>query len=144
MKLGYIDYLNCYPFYYHMFEKKAVADIKILPDYPSNLNRMMLNGDLDMSPISAGAYPDIADRAVLLPDFCLSSLGYVGSVNLISKVPIEELDGRSIGVTSASATSVALMKILLGRFYGLNPRYMPSPPLPDMNNFDAALLIGNE
>jgi chorismate dehydratase len=144
MKLGYINYLNCYPFYYHMFEKKAVADVKIFPDYPSNLNRMMRTGDLDMSPISAGAYPDIADRAVLLPDFCLSSVGYVGSVNLVSKVPIEELDGRAIGVTNASATSVALMKILLGKFYGLNPNYLPSPPLPDMNEFDAALLIGNE
>jgi chorismate dehydratase len=144
MKLGYIDYLNCYPFYYHMFEKEAVAGVDVVPDYPNNLNRMMASGDLTMSPISAGAYPDIADRAVLLPEFCLSSVGYVGSVNLISKMPIEELDNRAIGVTSASATSVALMKILLGKFYGLKPRYMPSPPLPDMNNFDAALLIGNE
>jgi chorismate dehydratase len=144
MKLGYIDYLNCYPFYYHMFEKKALTEVKVFPDYPSSLNRMMHSGDLDMSPISAGAYPDIADRALLLPDFCLSSVGYVGSVNLVSKVPIEELSGKAVGVTNASATSVALMKVLLEKFYGLKPNYIPSPPLPDMNHFDAALLIGNE
>ncbi|MFH0974874.1 MAG: menaquinone biosynthesis protein [Spirochaetota bacterium] len=144
MKLGYIDYLNCYPFYYHMFEKDKVADVKIFPGYPSNLNRMMMLRELDMSPISAGAYPDIVGHAALLTDFCLSSVGYVGSVNLVSKVPIEVLDGKAIGVTNASATSVALMKILLERFYGIKPSYVPSPPLPDMNNFDAALLIGNE
>jgi chorismate dehydratase len=144
MKLGYINYLNCYPFYYHMFEKKAVSDVKIFPDYPSSLNRKMQSGDLNMSPISAGAYPDVADRAVLLPDFCLSSVGYVGSVNLVSKVPIEELGGKAVGVTNASATSVALMKILLEKFYGLKPNYIPTHPLPDMNQFDAALLIGNE
>ena len=144
MKLGYIDYLNCYPFYYHMFEKKAVPGVKIFPDYPAGLNRMMANGALDMSPISAGAYPAIAEGAVLLPEFCLSSVGYVGSVNLVSKLPIEELGGKAVGVTNASETSVILMKILLKKFYGITPEYIPAPPLPDMNNFDAALLIGNE
>lgn len=144
MKLGYIDYLNCYPFYYHMFEKKPVHGVKVFPAYPSGLNSMMLAGELQMSPISSGAYPDVAENVVLLPDFCLSSVGYVGSVNLISKVPIEALDGKTVGVTSASATSVALMKILLHKFYNITPQYVPATPLPDMTSLDAALIIGNE
>ena len=94
MKLGYIDYLNCYPFYYHMFEYKPLEGIDVISRYPSDLNRMMVEGKLDMSAISAATYSLVQDRAVLLPDFCLSSIGYVGSVILRSNLPIEELDKK--------------------------------------------------
>jgi chorismate dehydratase len=144
LKLGYIDYLNCYPFYYHMFERKKLEEVQIIPEYPNVLNSMMRKHELNMSPISAGAYPDISNTALLLGDFCLSSMGYVGSVNLVSKIPIEALDGKRIGITRASATSVVLLKILLGKFYNLSPQYIVTPPLPSMDNFDGALLIGNE
>jgi len=145
MKLGYIDYLNCYPFYYHMFEKEPIDSIEIFPDYPSNLNSSMKSGELHMSPISSGAYPEIAGNVLLIPDFCLSSVGYVGSVNLVSNLPIEDLNGKTIGVTSASGTSVNLMKILLEKFYNLKPNYIITHPMPNIDEgLDAALLIGNE
>jgi len=113
MRLGYINYLNCYPYYYHMFEKQPLPGVEIIPAYPSTLNAMMSTGELDMSPISAAAYADLEDEAVLLPDFCLSSLGYVHSVILASLAPIEDLGGKRIGLSSASKTSVVLLKILL-------------------------------
>ena len=34
MKIGYIDYLNCYPFYYKMFEKEPLEGIKVVPWAP--------------------------------------------------------------------------------------------------------------
>ena len=143
MKLGYIDYLNCYPFYHHMFHKEPLNNT-IVPRYPGELNLLMKEGQLDMSPISAGAYPEMQDSVILLPDFCLSSIGYVRSVVLQSKLPIEDLDGKKIGLTSASKTSMVLLKILLERYYHLKPEYIPCTPNPDMDNFDAALVIGNE
>ena len=45
MRLGYIDYLNCYPFYFRMFEKKPVPNISIYPGYPCMLNKMMAPGN---------------------------------------------------------------------------------------------------
>lgn len=144
MKLGYIDYLNCYPFYHHMFHKEPVPDTTVVPRYPGELNLLMKEGILDMSPISAGAYPEIQDKVVLLPDFCLSSIGYVRSVVLQSKLPIEDLCGKKIGLTSASKTSVVLLKLLLEKYYSLKPEYVPCTPNPDMDNLDAALVIGNE
>jgi chorismate dehydratase len=146
MKLGYIDYLNCYPFYYHMMEKAPLAGIKLFGGYPTDLNRMMASGELDMSPISSAAYPEMADEVVLLPDFCLSSVGYVQSVILISKVPVEQLDGRRVGLSAASRTSVVLLKVILAHYYGVKPVYLPVRPLPalDVDRLDAALIIGNE
>ena len=131
MKLGYIDYLNCYPFYYHMFEKTAIKGVRIVPGYPSDLNRMLAGGDLDMSPISSATYAVLADRTKILPEFCLSSVGYVSSVILASKIGIEDLDGKKIGMTSASHTSVVLLKVLLKKFYKIEPEYFRQPRCPN-------------
>ncbi|MBW6484741.1 MAG: menaquinone biosynthesis protein [Syntrophobacterales bacterium] len=146
MKLGYIDYLNCYPFYYQMFEGAPPAGVEVVPGYPSELNRMMAEEKLDMSPVSAAMYPELADRVLLLPDFCLSSVGYVHSVILSSNMPIEDLDKKRIGLTSASKTSVIILKILLSRYYRIEPRYVPTAPNPSLKDagVDAALIIGNE
>jgi len=146
MKLGYIDYLNCYPFYYQMFEREKLAGVEVVPAYPSELNRMMAEGSLDMSPISAAMYPELAEQVLLLPDFCLSSVGYVHSVLLSSSMPIEDLDKKRVGLTSASKTSVILLKILLSRYYRIEPQYVPTPPNPSLKkgSLEAALLIGNE
>lgn len=146
MRLGYIDYLNCYPLYYHMFEINLVSDVQLFPMYPTDLNRMMAQGELDVSPISAAAYADLDKDAALLSDFCLSSIGYVHSVVLISKVPIEELHGKIVGLSSASRTSVVLLKILMRKYYQIEPVYTQTKPTPSLEGreIDAALVIGNE
>jgi len=144
MKLGHIDYLNCYPFYFHAFERQPLKGIKIFSDYPSALNKMMKQGKLDMSPISSATCADMSDHVFVLPDFCLSSIGYVGSVILASKVPIEDLNGRKVGVTRASHTSVVLLKVLLKKYYKLEPLYVQTEPRPELKDMDAALVIGND
>lgn len=144
MKLGYIDYLNCYPLYHHMFTHQPLEGVEIHAARPGDLNDMMEEGTLDMSPISAAAFPAIQKRARLVPDVCLSSVGYVRSVVLYSHLPIEELHTRRVGLTSASKTSVNLLKILLEKYYGVRPLYETVPPLPSLKGIDAALVIGNE
>ena len=144
MQVGYIDYLNCYPFYYHMFEKESLKDITVVPGLPSELNRMMREKKLDLSPVSSATYADIKDEVLLLPEFCLSSVGYVGSVILCSNHPIDDLNNKKIGLSGASHTSRVLLKILLEKFYGIEPYYLQAGPRPDLTHHDAALLIGND
>jgi chorismate dehydratase len=144
MKLGYIDYLNCYPFYHLLFENSQMPGVQVIPGHPSTLNTMMAGSELDMSPISSAAYPDIADRILLLPQFCLSSAGYVGSVILVSRYPIEALHKKTVGLTRASCTSVVLVKILLEKYYHVLPNYIPTAPFSTPDQTDAVLLIGNE
>ncbi len=146
MKLGYIDYLNCYSLYYHMFERQRIPNVEVRAGYPSDLNRRMALGELDMSPISSAAYPGMERAVMLLPDFCLSSVGYVRSVILNSTVPIEDLHGKRVGLSRASETSVVLLRILLESTYGLKPSYLPVSPKPSLEEegCDAALVIGNE
>ena len=144
MKLGYIDYLNCFPIYYHILKKAALHDVSIFPGRPNVLNKKMSDGTLDMSPISAATCAEISDKILLLPDFCLSSVGYVGSVVLISKIPIDQLDGKKVALTNASHTSVVLLKTLIKKYYNTDPFYMTGEVVPDANQAEAVLLIGNE
>ena len=144
MRLGYINYLNCFPFYYHMFHVKPLEDVEVVPAYPSQLNEMIKSGVLHMSPISSAAYAQAQEDLQLLSQFCLSSVGYVRSVILVSKKPIEDLGGCTIGLSSASQTSVVLLKILMQTFYALTPQYVESDPYMSLLDLDAKLVIGNE
>ena len=144
MTIGCIDYLNCYPFYHHMLAQKPLKGVHVKPGLPEDLNCLVKQGVLDLSPISAAAYPPLREQIVLLPWFCLSSVGYVGSVILASKVPIEQLHGKRVGISRASKTSEILLKILLEKHYGLVPQYCTSPPRPALDDTEAALIIGND
>src|SRR5437660_12722150 len=78
---------------------------------PTALNRMLVAGELDTAPISSIEYARHADSLRLLPRLCVASEGAVDSIQLVSRVPLERV--RAVAVTPESATSVALMKVLL-------------------------------
>jgi len=127
-----------------MFHVKPLQGVEVVPAYPSQLNKMIKSGMLHMSPISSAAYAQAQEALQLLPQFCLSSVGYVRSVILVSKKPIENLDGCTIGLSQASQTSVVLLKILMHTFYALTPHYVESDPYAELKDLDAKLVIGNE
>jgi chorismate dehydratase len=127
-----------------MFEKAPLIDIDIVSGLPSELNKMMKDKKLDLSPISSATYPDIQDDVFLLPQFCLSSVGYVGSVILYSKFDIDQLNGKKIGLSNASHTSRVLLKIILKKFCNSEPVYESTGPRPNLKNYDAVLRIGND
>lgn len=118
--------------------------IELVSGHPEALNREMAEGTLSISPISTAAYAGIQEDVLLLPDFCLASIGYVRSVVLLSKVPIEALNGKTVGLSTASQTSAVMLKTLLKTVYCVEPTYIPSAPYPKLEGMDAALVIGNE
>src|SRR5436309_15132939 len=87
------------------------ADVEQVQGVPTDLNRRLLDGEIDIAPISSIEYARNADRLRLLPRLCVGSEGAVDSIQLVSRVPLEQV--RTVGVTPESATSVALTKILL-------------------------------
>src|SRR5690349_7872440 len=98
---------------------------------PTELNRMLVDGELDVAPISSIEYARNAGRLTLLPRLCVSSEGAVDSIQLITRKPLEHV--RSVAVTPESATSVVLTKVLLGDVE-LVPLDQPA---------DARMLIGD-
>lgn len=145
-RLGHIQFINCLPLYYGMVKSDALLGVDLVRSTPADLARQLVDGELDLAPIPAIEYARHAGDFVLLPDIAISSDGEVQSILLVSKVPAEELSGRTVALAANSRTSVVLGRILLANRWGVTPDYIEMPPdLPAMlRDADAALLIGDE
>ena len=106
VKLGRISYVNMAPLFFAL-----EADVHEVAGVPTDLNRRLLAGELDLAPISSIEYGRNADGLRILPRLCVSSEGAVDSIQLVSRVPLERV--RSVAVTPESATSATLLRILL-------------------------------
>jgi chorismate dehydratase len=144
-KVGHIQFLNCLPLYYGLVKSHALLDIELVKGTPTELNTMLINNSLDISPISSIEYARHAGSLMLFPDFTVSSAGEVKSILLLSRFPVEQLGGREIALTSTSATSQVLLQIILKHGYNIEPHYIVMQPDLDkmLSSADAALLIGD-
>ena len=126
IRLGRISYVNMAPVFY-----RVDAEAEEVQGVPTELNRMLLAGELDIAPISSIEYARNADRLRLLPRLCVASEGAVESIQLVSQKPLEQV--RVVAVTPESATSVVLTKVLLPE----------AEHVPLGEEADATLLIGD-
>jgi len=145
-RLGHIQFINCLPLYYGMVKQDVLLDVDLVKANPADLAREIVDGSLDIAPVPVIEYARHADELVLLPDIAISSDGEVQSILLISKVPAEELGGRTVALTNTSRTSQVLARILIEKRWGAKADFVDMPPdLPAMlREADAALLIGDE
>lgn len=145
-RVGHIQFINCFPLFYGLIEKKFLLDIDLIKGNPTDLNRMLYKNLLDLAPIPSIAYARNYQDYVLMPDISVSADGNVKSIYLFSKVPIDQLDRRKVALTNISATSVALLRIIMARGYNIVPDYFTSAPELGamLLEADAALLIGDD
>jgi chorismate dehydratase len=106
IRLGRISYANMAPVFF-----RVDAEFEEITGVPTELNRRLIAGEIDTAPISSIEYARHADSLRLLPRLCVSSEGAVDSIQLVSKLPLDEV--RVVAVTPESATSVVLTKVLL-------------------------------
>ena len=126
IRIGRISYVNMAPVFYRL-----EADVDEVPGVPTELNRRLLDGELDVAPISSIEYARHAEQLRILPRLCVSSEGAVDSIQLVSRLPLEHV--RTIAVTPESATSVVLTKVLLPE----------AEHVPLGEDAEATLLIGD-
>lgn len=124
--LGRISYVNMAPVFYGL-----EADVEEVQGVPTELNRMLLDGEIDIAPISSIEYARNADRLRILPRVCVSSEGAIDSIQLVTRMPFGQV--RSVAVTPESATAVVLTRVLIPR----------AEILPFGMDADATLLIGD-
>ncbi len=149
MKIGRIPYINCYPVYGAIDRGVVRLDAELVDGVPTDLNRRMGAGELDISVVSAVEYARQADRYLLLPDLAISCDGPVRSVMLFSKRPAGELGGRSLIVSRSSMTSVALLELLFENVWHARPRFVPGDAevkdvvVDNATDAEARLVIGD-
>jgi chorismate dehydratase len=151
--LGRIDYMNVTPIYYGIDNGLAIQGnslgtgqgIQLISGPPSTLNQMMIDGSLDISPVSSAAYARNAHAWLILPDLAIACHQRVLSVLLVSRYDLDDLAGRRILITEESASARELCKLIFS-IKGLRPEFIvgkvKSPwQLPEA--IDAALVIGD-
>lgn len=123
LRVGRIPYANLFPIFYYLETKCDTSQYTFIRGVPSRLNKMLRTGEIDMSPSSSIEFLKYKKRYRILPWLSISSAGPIKSILLFSRLPIEDLGGGTIAVTSESATSTALLKIILKEFLSLKCRF---------------------
>jgi aminodeoxyfutalosine synthase len=138
--IGKIPFLNSVPFY-HQLEKR---EFKVLPVSPRRMGLLVAEGKIDAGAFSLADYLKNEDKLELL-DWCIATRDQVKSVMLFSNHGWLDLDGKTIGITDDTATSVRLLQVLLEKKYGVRAKLERlHSGVNDLRKYDAVLLIGDE
>ncbi|MCZ7392851.1 MAG: menaquinone biosynthesis protein [Candidatus Methanoperedens sp.] len=147
IRLGKIAFANCdFPYYAIEHGRVEAHDIEITQAHPVELARMLFNNELDISPISSIMYGKRNDL-LILPGLSITSNDFTKSVLICSngKLDLSELEGKTLCIPETTASSAALVKIILWRKgVKINIRQCQGTDIDQMlNQGDAALLIGD-
>jgi chorismate dehydratase len=151
LKIGRIDYLNVWPLFYHLTKRFPPGEeVEYVAGHPSALNALLSRGEIDMAPCSSFEYLLHPGSYDLLPGLSISARREVQSVLLVSPVALAELpeylshNGRKVSLTTASATSVALLKILFRHAWGVpDPIWVSAAPGTGLTISNPFLEIGD-
>ncbi|GGZ15640.1 menaquinone biosynthetic enzyme MqnA/MqnD family protein [Streptomyces poonensis] len=144
-RVGHIQFLNCMPLYWGLARTGTLLDFELTKDTPEKLSEKLVQGDLDIGPITLVEFLRHADDLVAFPDIAVGCDGPVMSCVIVSKVPLDQLDGARVALGSTSRTSVRLAQLLLAEHIGVSPSYYTCPPdlALMMQEAEAAVLIGD-
>ena len=113
--------------------------------HPTALNALLAEGAPGVSPISSIEIARHPGRYLVVDGLSIHSAGPVGSVLLVSRKPMEDLNGITVARTTASATSRVLLNVLLNQSVGVQPKFVdiPADTEDPLKSHDAALIIGD-
>lgn len=146
LRVGKIPYTNLFPIFHALETRFPSKGIRLVPGHPADLNRMLREGALDLSPSSSIEYALHPVRYRLCPDLSVASREKVMSVLLLSNGPVASLPDDPVAVTGRSDTSTVLLEILLRESLGKRNRLVRTclSPAEALRRHPAYLAIGDE
>ena len=118
IKIGAVSYLNTKPMLYGMQTESFLQEHEMVFDFPSRIADALKEGAIDVGLVPVALLPQLPQYSIV-SDYCIASDYEVASVCLFSEVPVQDL--TTIYLDYQSLTSVALLKILMKEFWGVNP-----------------------
>ncbi len=124
LRVSLVDYLNSKPYAVGL-QQGEESGIEVISDNPARCADRLLAGEVDLGLVPVAILPQI-DPCHLLEGWGIGCDGEVGSVCILSQVPIEET--TSILLDYQSRSSNLLAQILCQEFLGLSPRFKRGGP----------------
>lgn len=152
LRVAAISFLNPAPLLYNFEHEPAASRLRtrytVHYTSPARCAAEVHAGDADLGLIPVA---ELTSDLAVVPGCTIASLEEVRSILLLVRCRQGQSDGdalrsiRSLVVDTASRSSTAYVKTLLGEFYETSPALVqhPADPLPMLALGDAALLIGD-
>ncbi|MEO6583265.1 MAG: menaquinone biosynthesis protein [Ferruginibacter sp.] len=137
-----VDYLNTKPLIWGFENGLMQNEIALTLDYPANIAKMLVQNETDVGLLPVVNLQDMTDYHII-SDYCIAANSEVASVCLLSQVPLQQIE--TILLDYQSRTSVALLKILLKKYWRIAPHLQEAEPGYEkyISGNTAALVIGD-
>ena len=145
LRVGFIDYLNCLPLRLGLEGTGGLEGVELVGGTPAEVNAALLSGEVELGLVSSASWARNRDRLKRLEGYGIASDGPVMSVLLATREDRTLPEARRVALTSESATSHSLARLVLERVYGASPLYEVVSTRPEwvLDEYDAALFIGD-
>jgi chorismate dehydratase len=141
LRVSAVSYLNTTPLVWGMLHgpQRGLFDLEFR--IPAECADQLASGGADIGIVPS--FELTRQELEIIPGTGIACHGAVRSILLMSKCPAAEI--RTLAVDSSSRTSVELVRVILERRYGAEPRQIPhAPDLAAMLRVaDAGLIIGD-
>ena len=121
IRVAAVDYLNTKPLIWGFENGLMKEGIELKLEYPAKIAQDLLSDEIDVGLVPVAILP-LLKEYYIISEYCIGSNGEVASVCLFSEVPIHEI--KKVYLDYQSRTSVALLKILLTKFWKLSPQLL--------------------
>ena len=144
-RVGRIDFINTAPVYLGIETGRVTCPGRTVLGPPARLNRLLAEGEIQVSAVSSAAYAWNFPNWLLLPELSISARGAVRSVVLrFAREPARGRPYRA-ALTHKSGTAQALVRILLAERYGAIPEcHEVNLDRGVPQGFDGILVIGDD
>ena len=130
IKVGIVNYLNTKPLIYGIQQAPVAEKLVLIEDYPARVARMLLEGTIDVGLVPVAVIPHLQEHHIIT-DYCIGCTGPVASVAIFSEVPIQKIE--KVLLDYQSRTSVALAKLLLRKYWKIEPELVDTTGLAGAN-----------
>jgi chorismate dehydratase len=142
IKISAVSYLNSKPFIYGLEHSEVRNEIDLQLDIPSVCAEKLIENKVDIGLVPVAVLPELEEYHII-SDYCIGADGEVGSVLLLSDVPLNEI--KTILLDNQSRTSIELVQVLANKFWKIQPAWQEAEDnyITRISGTTAAVVIGD-
>jgi chorismate dehydratase len=121
IKVSCVSYLNSRPFIFGLQNSPVSNEIELSLDVPSKCANKLMDGMVDIGLVPVAVLDDMNEFHII-SEYCIGADGEVGSVLLLSDVPLNEI--KTVLLDYNSRTSAVLLQVLADKFWNISPSWV--------------------